>query len=109
MIDERGGDWNNGIGRRRGDKACDVYFQRYFQHVQPGSAQRTSTRIRLGVPSIRFDMSSNLVRWPRTFQNDNQCNFGEVVRSIFYECEAEDDESDMAVTDMTWREHFPWS
>ena len=48
-------------------------------------------------------MFSNLVRWPGAFQNDNQCNFGEMVRSVFYECEAEGDESDITVTDMTWR------
>ena len=52
---------------------------------------------RLSLPPIRFYMFPNLVR--RTFQSDNQCNFGETAGSIFPECIVDGDESDMAVTD----------
>ena len=36
---------------------------------------------RLNIPPIRFYMIPNLVR--RTFQSDNQCNFGETINRIF--------------------------
>ena len=42
------------------------------------------------IPSIRFDMFPNLVRW--MFQSDIQCKFGEMVNFIFCECEVGGDE-----------------
>ena len=89
-------------GKRRGDDTDTCFLLSTTLFNTHSLDQRTGSwlgAVRLSTPSIRFDMFPNLVRW--SFHSDNQCNFGETVSCIFFECEVDSDELDMAVTEMT--------